>query len=147
MKKIKVFVFHATLIGSKTVEQRSLHPNHEFMEITDELATYYTLIDCDTIDMVVKKIGDRYYNVVCDDVALYDPDFIITMIDPDYKDDIIAGTIVITGLADADGNLTDLTDDDAKNISNHIHLCIQERSVEGITKRNMSPVIFTNSKS
>ena len=40
------------------------------VEITDELEDLYRLLGVDCIDIVTRKIGNRTYDIVCDDEAL-----------------------------------------------------------------------------
>jgi len=35
--------------------------------VPDNLADWYRVLDCSTIDIVTKKIGLRYFEIVCDD--------------------------------------------------------------------------------
>ena len=42
----------------------------EKLNIKDELQNYYNLIECNSIDIVRRKIGKRYFNIICDDEGM-----------------------------------------------------------------------------
>lgn len=43
----------------------------EVLDIKDELQEFYRLIKCDTIDITRRKIGNHYYDIICDDEGLW----------------------------------------------------------------------------
>lgn len=83
--------------------------------MASELDEYYNLIGCDTIDIVRRRIGGKYFDIICDDEALLKPEPIPTMFDTD-KQPIIFGNVIIAGEADAMGEMTDLTNEDIELI-------------------------------
>lgn len=42
----------------------------EQANILDDLATYYGIIGCRTIDIVQRKIGKQWFDIICDDWGL-----------------------------------------------------------------------------
>lgn len=89
----------------------------------DGLDDFYRLIDCDTIDIVTRKIGRRYYDIICDDNGLFADGPKISAID-DCGSIMLVGNLLIAGLHDEEGELTDLTDDDIAYIADRIeHMC------------------------
>ncbi len=42
----------------------------EKLNIKDDLQNYYNLIECNSIDIVRRKIGKRRFNIVCDDEGM-----------------------------------------------------------------------------
>lgn len=40
-------------------------------EVESSLDAYYKLLDCDCIDIVTRKIGGRYYDIICDDEGMF----------------------------------------------------------------------------
>lgn len=79
------------------------------------LEDYYKLMEVDIIDIVTREIGGKFYDVICDDEGLLKENPIPTMFD-DEKQPMIFGNIIIAGLADGEGNMTDLTDEDIVRI-------------------------------
>lgn len=83
------------------------------------LKDYYRLMEIDLIDIVVREIGGKYYDVICDDEALLKENPIPTMLDTERMP-MIFGNIIIAGLADEEGNMTDLTDEDIVRITSNM---------------------------
>lgn len=85
------------------------------------LQDYYELLGCDCIDIVTRKIGHQYYDIVCDDEGLLKDDPIISAID-DLGRVMLVGSLIICGLADNEGELTDLSDRDIPYIKKRVHI-------------------------
>ena len=83
------------------------------------LEDYYGLIGCDCIDIVTRKIGRKVYDIIVDDEGLLKDDPIISAID-DFGRVMLVGSMIICGLADAEGELTDLSDNDIRYIKKRI---------------------------
>jgi len=116
------------------------------MDIKDELRTYYELTNCDTIDILTRKIGGKPYCIVVDDTALLKENPVPSMIDEDFmsekadgkylehqRPETIYGSVVITGPVDEEGNLTALSQDDIKSIkANIIYAFFSEAAKNGV---------------
>ena len=87
----------------------------EIVEIEDDLKTYYKLIQCDSIDIVTRNIRKIPYSIVCDDEGLFVTSPKISAIDDNYQPQLV-GNLVICGMPNDDGELTELTDKDVINI-------------------------------
>lgn len=85
----------------------------EYIEIPDKLNEYIKLINCQYIDIIKRRINDVEFQVVLDDEGLLRENPKISAFGPCEE---IAGNLVITGLADENGNLTDLNEDTAMKI-------------------------------
>ena len=83
------------------------------------LEDYYRMIGCDCIDIVTRKIGRKVYDIIVDDEGLLKSDPIISAID-DFGRVMLVGSMIICGLADAEGELTDLSDNDIRYIKKRI---------------------------
>lgn len=88
------------------------------LDIKDTLETYYELINCRCIDIVERKIGGKYYDIVCDDEGLLKENN-ISAIESGSLDVMMVGNLVITN-HDGKGNLTGLTKEDINNIYENI---------------------------
>jgi len=93
------------------------------MDVTEvqasELEDYYRLMEVDIIDIVARKINGKYYDIICDDEGLLKEQPIPTVFDTE-KQPMLFGNIIIAGLADEEGNMTDLTDEDIVRITNSL---------------------------
>lgn len=87
------------------------------VEIPDKLDELYKILNCDCIDITVRRIGYRKqrFNIVCDDEGLLKADHKISAIDNLGQAQLV-GNLFIVGSLIEDGELTSLTDDDAAYI-------------------------------
>lgn len=88
------------------------------VEFEDTLSELYRLIDCDCIDITERKIGDNYYDIVCDDEGLLKEDIRFTAFDIN-DEPALAGNLLIMNCDDC-GELLSLTDSDIENIKSHV---------------------------
>ena len=84
------------------------------VEIPNSLDGYYKLLDCQTIDIVRRKIGGKYYDIVCDDEGLFKETVMVSAVDKDNKA-MLVGKLLICN-HDKHGNEASLTQDDILNI-------------------------------
>lgn len=77
-------------------------------------------MDCDCIDIPTLKIGNRYYNVICDDEALLKSNPKISAIN-DMGQAMLCGNLFIVR-DDAEGDLKSLSEDDINRIMQFISL-------------------------
>ena len=83
------------------------------------LQDYYDLIHCDCIDIVTRRIGRKWYDIICDDEGTFVDDPLISAVD-DFGRVMLVGNLIICGLANGEGELTDLTSNDIKYIKKRI---------------------------
>lgn len=96
------------------VKQKALP---KVIDVEDNLKVFYELIGCQYIDLVRRKIGDKYFVVICDDEGLFKENPIISAVDTKFEP-MFVGNLIISN-ADDDGNLIDLSDKDIKQILRH----------------------------
>lgn len=89
----------------------------EIIEFKDDLQLYYKLIQCDTIDIVMRKINGTYYNIICDDEGLLKENPIVSAVNNKFQP-MLVGNLIIAGNTDDDGNLLGITEEQAKEIIN-----------------------------
>lgn len=85
----------------------------------DGVEEFYKLLHCTTIDIVQRIIGDRWYDIVCDDNGTFVEDPRISAVDSNGQI-MLVGNLLICGLADADGVLTSLSEEDIEHIKESI---------------------------
>lgn len=88
--------------------------NAEKCEIPHDLDGYHKLLDCQTIDIVSRKIGKKYYDIVCDDEGLFKDQVHVSAIDG-KGDAMLVGKLFVCK-HDGHGNEVGLSDDDIANI-------------------------------
>ena len=103
----------------------------EKLNIKDDLQSYYNFLECITIDIVRRKIGKRYFNIVCDDEgALLDRAKISAV--SNLGDIRLVGNLIIcAGDITEDGDLIGLTDDQAEYVKQHIEFLCTRQNPEG----------------
>lgn len=89
----------------------------KFMDIEDKLDVFYELIGCRCIDIVRRKIGNKYFDVICDDEGALKDDPVVSAVDTQFHH-MLVGNLIISR-ADDEGNLIDLSEEDIKQILQH----------------------------
>lgn len=88
------------------------------IEIENNLESYYKEIGCSLIEIPVRKIGDTYFDVVCDEEGLFVEEPKVTAIDEGYRP-MLVGTLLICH-HNEEGELTSLQEGDEETINNSI---------------------------
>jgi len=98
---------------------------HRVVEIADKdhLGQFYDLIGCECIDIVTRKIGGKYFDVIVDDEGLFVQNPICSAYDSKHNP-MLVGNIVILGVANDDGNLTSLSVHDVQLVKESIRYMI-----------------------
>ncbi len=82
------------------------------VEFEPTLGNYYKMLHCDLIDIVSRTIGynrsRKVFDIVCDDEGTFKDDAKISAID-NLGNPQLVGSLLIVGLADAEGHETSLT--------------------------------------
>lgn len=81
-------------------------------DIEDELDVYYEIIDCQTIDIVTRKVNGRWFDIICDDEGLLKDEIVVSAIDRNLQT-MLVGTLIFTH-HDGAGYTTGISDDDVK---------------------------------
>ena len=92
------------------------------------LEDYYEHIGCRCIDIVRRKIGDRYFEIIIDDEGLFVDEPIVSAIDENNNVMLVGNLLIASGEVDIDGNLTSIDDSDIDYIYNFIGLLITVRT-------------------
>lgn len=87
------------------------------IDIEDKLEVFYELIGCRCIDIVHRKIGNKYFDIICDDEGLFKGYAITSAVDTEFRQMLVGNLIV--SRSDDEGNLIDLSDEDIKQILRH----------------------------
>ena len=82
------------------------------------LEDYYRLIGCRCIDIAVRDVGGRPYNIVLDDEGLLVDSPVVSA----YmgNEPALAGNLIFFGLDESTFDVASLSDDDVENIKNHM---------------------------
>ncbi len=98
------------------------------VEIPNDLDAFYKVLNCGCIDIVTRRIGDskKAYDIVCDDEGLLKETQKISAVDSAGNAQLV-GNIFITGMADAEGNLTSMPMDEANYILAKVRMARTEK--------------------
>ena len=109
--------------------------------VEDELETYYKMLDCDCIDIVTRKVGNKWYGFVCDDEGLLkDRAYtIISKQDGQYWREIVGSVFICNN--DGEGNLTSLDQTDVINLMEHLHPIIDDCKIRHLIEINWKGVM------
>ena len=92
------------------------------IDLKDDLNEFYKLIKCDCIDIVSRKIGNKYYDIICDDNGLLVNRPVVSAIDI-LNNPALVGNLLIVGEPTACGEMTELSTEEAKMICDNTCLC------------------------
>lgn len=100
----------------------------DVVEIENDLDTLYDVLNCRTIDIVTRKIGKKYYDIICDDEGLLINNPKISAID-DLGQPQLVGNLLIVKNKDYD--IGSLNDKDVEYIMNYIQTMYTTQFPEG----------------
>lgn len=106
MKKIKGVLIN---VEKETVE---------VVEIDKTLSEYYRILNCTTIDIPSRKIGERYFDIICDDEGLFKDKPKISAVTMDGKPALVGNLFVVK--FDGEEDITSLNDNDIEYIKSKI---------------------------
>lgn len=96
-----------------------INNNVKFVD-ADGLDDYYKYIDCRCIDIVYRRIGDVYVNIICDDEGLLVDKPKVSAISIDGTPMLCGNLLIAGGEVTEDGELTSITIEEAEMIMDNI---------------------------
>ena len=88
------------------------------VECGNDLETLYKLCDCSTIEIPYRKIGDYWYDIVCDEEGIFRENYKASALDEKFNVALVGNLLFCNH--DAEGDLVSLTDEQIENLKNHI---------------------------
>lgn len=88
------------------------------------LPTYYELLKCRCIDIVTRKIGDKWLDIICNDEGLYSNHPRPSVLDLKGRS-MIYGNVIITN-STKDGYQRTLSDEDVQEIESNLVWIVDE---------------------
>lgn len=101
----------------------------EVIDVEDDLQAFYDRLDCTCIDIVQRKIGRKWFDVMCDDEGLFRDPQKISAID-NYGRPMLVGSLMFFH-NDGEGNLVGLSDEDIKYIKDRIVIMCTHKYIKG----------------
>jgi hypothetical protein len=118
MKKIKGILVRPSDKGNTYVPYELDYENYKSL---------YPILDCDMFTIATRKIGDKYFDIYCDDEGLLKNDYKFAASTEGGKE-ILAGNLFIV-LHDEDGAIISLSEDDANMILSNVF----DVEIDGVT--------------
>ena len=103
----------------------------EKLNIKDDLQNYYNLIECNSIDIVRRKIGKRRFNIVCDDEGMLVDGPKISAISNLGEVRLVGNLVICSDLVTKEGDLVGLSDDEAEYIIQRIEYLYTRQYPQG----------------
>lgn len=83
----------------------------------DTLENIYKILDVETIDVAVRKIGNFTYDIICDDEGLL-KDSLPSAVTANDEVQLVGNLLLVNH--DEEGNFTSLTDEQIKDLGKHL---------------------------
>lgn len=98
------------------------------VEIDNEnLNGFYDMLNCRCIDITTRKIGERRFDIVCDDEGLLKDEPVVSAVDK-KKNPMLVGNLFICN--HYKGDLTSLSKDDVDYIYGHLAIIVYKKFAE-----------------
>ena len=94
-------------------------------DVKGTLQDYYRMTHCEAIDIATRTVEGTPFNIVVDDEGILRDDPKFSVYDMDGRPNL-AGSVVVCGMADLEGNMTGLTEDDVDLLDSHLMLLMVE---------------------
>ena len=107
-------------------------------EIEKSLESYYKILNCKLIDIVSMKIGNRYFDIICDDEGLMKEDITISAIYDDFTPALVGNLFIVRH--DGRGNERSLTSNDISMVLENVTALQSTKTTKAttiVTKRNV----------
>ena len=111
----------AVLVDVKNCDVREIECNN--------LDDYYNAIDCNTIDIVSRRIGDGWYDIIVDDEGLLADNPIPSALDVEHMTVMLVGNLIISK-HDGAGNEISLDDDNVDEVMHNIVAVFDGKSIK-----------------
>lgn len=113
----------------KTILLNVYENSADVIEIADNLQAFYKRLGCRLIDIVQRKIGRRWFDVMCDDEGLFVEEPKISAID-NLGNMMFVGNLMFFR-HDKEGNLKGLSEEDLNYILDRIQVMGTQKYPEG----------------
>ena len=90
------------------------------VEIEKKLESYYKILNCNLIDITSRYIGDRLFDIICDDEGLYKENFIVSALTKNRTPALVGNLFVVK--FDGCEDETSLTDEEINYVLGKVGL-------------------------
>ena len=92
------------------------------IDVEDDINVWYKLLDCDIVDVVHRRIGDYFLDIICDDEGLFKAEQYISAIDVHGHAALVGAILVLAEeeVNNDEGDFRGLTDEEIAVLQAHI---------------------------
>lgn len=83
-----------------------------------DLEDYQKFIHCQTIDIVSRTIGDREYEIICDDEGLSKRPALVSAVNNDGQP-MLVGNLIVMGNSGGDEDMHEISFDEIQHLKKH----------------------------
>lgn len=87
-------------------------------EIDGSLDSLYAILNCSLFDIASRKIGDRYFDIYCDDEGLLKCDPQLSAMSPDHEPILVGNLFIVNH--DDEGGMTSLSEEEIDLIKRNL---------------------------
>lgn len=104
-----------------------LFDGKDFSAVTcRNLDDYYSALNCEAFDIATRKIGEKYFDIFCDDIGLFREDPVVTAVDTAGKP-MLVGNLIFAN-HDGQGNTVSLSQEDVDMIVSQMRTALDFHS-------------------
>lgn len=96
-----------------------IQDGYKVIDINDELTEYYKNLKCSTIDITMRKVEGRWFDIICDDEGLFAEKPQVSAIQKKTMSPALVGNLIFAH-HNAEGKMTALSDEDVKILKKNI---------------------------
>lgn len=102
------------------------------LDIENKNEVFYKYLQCDAIDVVYRNFNGKSYIVICDDMGYSrEGNLKVALFQKENKGYPIVGNVIISK-TDTFGELTDLSEDDIKNVFSRLEFFVRRINDEDV---------------
>ena len=94
------------------------------VDVNDDLQEYYNILGVSTIDIVMRRIGDRVFDIICDDEGMFNEPVKISAVSSN-EEPMLVGNLLFAH-HDKEGNMVGLSDEDLAHLRIHTGVMFTE---------------------
>ena len=96
--------------------------DHVYVAECKGIDDYYKHLECDCFDIANRKVGNKRFDIFCDDVGLYDENPIVSAISSS-QEPMLVGNLIFAN-HDSEGNTVGLSDEDIDEIMSNLFMAV-----------------------
>ena len=92
----------------------------EVVEVEDDLDAFYKLLNCDCFDITKRKIGGKWFQIMCDDIGLWKEGNMPSALTEDMRVGLVGNILVFPSIDSPD--LHSLSDEEIEHLRDNTYV-------------------------